>query len=112
MNNEIIGGESNIEESSSADEPIVVGGLSVSELLKRKSNELTDSKLYSFFDNLAVPIGLTCFKPVEQGRIEEMNEDNMNSGVIQNDLFDRLFNLSSISLSKGKARKTRKKIPQ
>jgi hypothetical protein len=129
--NELMSGEENIydkKEETEEEQPII-GGLSVSKLLKRKSNELNDSKLYSFFDNLAVPIGLACFthsidehrnlsfggqgifsegdcKNFDQGSTE------MNDGVIQNNLFDRLFNLSSIPLSKAKSRRTRKKIPQ
>jgi len=94
------------------EQPIVVGGLSVTGLLKRKKNDLTDSKLYSFFENLAVPIGLTCYRDENEGGSTDGQKDEFNDGVIKSDLFDRLFNISSINLTRGKARKTRKKIPQ
>jgi hypothetical protein len=114
MENEIIGGEDS-NESEGGEEQLVVGGLSVSELLKRKSNNINDSKLYSFFDNLAVPIGLSCYNESnnESTKLSENGQkEYINDGVIKDDLFDRLFKLSSINLTRGKARKTRKKIPQ
>jgi hypothetical protein len=115
MENEIIGGEDTSNTSEDVESSIIVGGLSVSELLKRKSNNITDSKLYSFFDNLAVPIGLSCFRESnnESAKLSENGQkEYINDGVIKDDLFDRLFKLSSINLTRGKARKTRKKIPQ
>jgi hypothetical protein len=117
MENEIIGGEDSNESEGGEEfeEQLVVGGLSVSELLKRKSNNINDSKLYSFFDNLAVPIGLSCYNESnnESTKLSENGQkEYINDGVIKDDLFDRLFKLSSINLTRGKARKTRKKIPQ
>ena len=111
------GGENEGEhdDENEREQPIVVGGLSVTGLLKRKKNDLTDSKLYSFFENLAIPIGLTCYKDdnvVNGGSSDGQNEEEFNDGVIKSDLFDRLFNMSSINLTRGKTRRTRKKIPQ
>jgi len=100
------------EDENGREQPIVVGGLSVTELLKRKKNDMSDSKLYSFFENLAVPIGLTCYRDENEGGSTDGQKDEFNDGVIKSDLFDRLFNMSSINLTRGKARKTRKKIPQ
>jgi hypothetical protein len=62
-----------------------------------------------------VPIGLTCYKNddvTEKNDLSDGQKEEYNDGVIKGDLFDRLFNLSSINLARGKARKTRKKIPQ
>jgi hypothetical protein len=108
------GGENEGEhdDENEREQPIVVGGLSVTGLLKRKKNDLTDSKLYSFFENLAVPIGLTCYRDENEGGSTDGQKDEFNDGVIKSDLFDRLFNMSSINLTRGKTRKTRKKIPQ
>jgi hypothetical protein len=111
---EIHGGSPD-ENSFDGQEQTVVGGLSVTGLLKRKKNDLSDSKLYSFFENLAVPIGLTCYKDDnDRHSVDEIKgqREEVNDGVIKSDLFDRLFNMSSINLTRGKARKTRKKIPQ
>jgi hypothetical protein len=104
---ELNGGGESLEEEPQ----IIVGGLSVSELLKRKSNDLSDSKLYSFFENLAIPIGLSCYKNDIERSYAYDEKGESNDGVIKNDLFDRLFNISSINLARGKARRTRKKIP-
>ena len=103
--------ENSPEDENEREQPTVVGGLSVTGLLKRKKNDLTDSKLYSFFENLAVPIGLTCYRDKNEGGSTDGQKDEFNDGVIKSDLFDRLFNMSSINLTRGKARKTRKKIP-
>lgn len=108
---EIHGGSPD-ENSFDGQEQTVVGGLSVTGLLKRKKNDLSDSKLYSFFENLAVPIGLTCYKDDNDTHSAEWQREEVNDGVIKSDLFDRLFDMSSINLTRGKARKTRKKIPQ
>jgi hypothetical protein len=115
MENDTIIGGSQEESIDGINEQIFVGGLSVTGLLKKNKNDISDSKLYSFFENLAVPIGLTCYKNdivSKDGLRDGEKEDEFNDGVIKSDLFDRLFNMSSINLARGKARRTRKKIPQ
>jgi hypothetical protein len=104
--------DQSIDTQQELDNKTLVGGLSVTGLLKKKKNDITDSKLYSFFENLAVPIGLTCYKEADEGGSTDGQTDELNDGVIKGHLFDRLFNMSSINLARGKARRTRKKIPQ
>jgi hypothetical protein len=116
MDNDPITGGSQKDSINETNEQTFVGGLSVTGLLKKKKNDMRDSKLYSFFENLAVPIGLTCYKDdivSTDGHLrDDENKEESNDGVIKSDLFDRLFNMSSINLARGKARRTRKKIPQ
>lgn len=92
----------------------IVGGLSVSALLKKKPNDLNDSALYSFFDNLAIPIGLSYFPDMHEcdPNYQDSKKEEINDGVISDSLYDRLFHLSITNLHRGKARRTRKKIPQ
>lgn len=105
---EITGGSSFDPELE--EESFYGGGVSVSKWFKTTENVLNDSQTYSFFDNLAIPIGLHCFQPNEPSTYEEEDKDG-EQDVIQDNTYDRLFYLSAkdVGSSSRNKRRTRKK---
>ncbi len=86
------------------------GGVSVSKWFQKTENVLNDSQTYSFFDHLAIPIGLHCFQPNEPSTYEEEDKEE-EQDVIKDNIYDRLFYLSAkdVGASSTKKRTTRKK---
>jgi hypothetical protein len=100
-------------ETDEKPDEIIVGGLSITGLLQKKPDQLNDSKIYSFFDNLAVPLGLHCFHDTTESSQRDNKEDTDDEGVIKNDIYDRLFYQSAKDVGNSttsKKRNTRKKI--
>jgi len=111
-NNETNGGGDVTDEMENELKPDSIGGgVSVSEWFKTTENVLKDSQTYSFFDHLAIPIGLHCFQPNQPSTYEDEDKDG-EQDVIKDNIYDRLFYLSAknIGSSSTKKRTTRKKI--
>jgi hypothetical protein len=90
------------------DEIMITGGMGVAEYFCKRQPK-SDSKSYSVFNDLVVPIGLT-YQPLCE-TYERMDEATDDESHCAN--FDKLFFLGAKDLGKSKnARKTRKKIPQ
>jgi hypothetical protein len=96
-----------IQEGNEREEPMKGGGISITKWFQQKTDVLNDSQQYSFFDHLAIPLGLQCFHtdslPFNEKSIDEEDEP------IQDHVFDRLFFLSAKETSDSKKRTTRKK---
>ena len=91
-------------------ETIITGGMGVAEYFCKRQPK-SDSKLYSVFNDLVVPIGLTYQSVCETYQIKDEETDGDDESHCAN--FDKLFFMSAKDLGKSKnARKTRKKIPQ
>ena len=100
----MVGGSESVEEDR--DESIV-GGMSVADYL-RKRQPLSDSKSYTFFSDLVVPVGLLYQPAREETNLSE--EDELDE-ISHCEKFERLFQLTAKDLGKSNtARKTRKKI--
>jgi hypothetical protein len=85
MNN---GGESSLDNGS---EPLVIGGTSVSSMLKKNKNILdVEGALFTRFNNLVVPIGLQLY-PVGVDDDKDYIHENMDEHAIDSKRFDQLF---------------------
>lgn len=97
----VVGGEKQSESEQ------YIGGTSVADYFQ-KLQPLKDSKSYSFFNDLIIPVGLLYQPMKEEGSILK-EEDEEEASYCEN--YDRLFYLSGKDLGKSNtARKTRKKI--
>ena len=85
-----------------------IGGMSVTDYLQ-KLQPLKDSKSYSFFNDLIVPVGLL-YQPTREEETRLVKDENEEEASYCEN-YDRLFYLSGKDLGKSNtARKTRKKI--
>jgi hypothetical protein len=70
------------------DEPLFVGGMSVSTMLKKNKNILDiESSLFTRFSNLVVPVGLQ----IQPSVVDENNTNDEEGNFIDNKKFDVLF---------------------
>ena len=99
--------ENTLDQKVDEGEPMKGGGVNISKWFQRKSNVLSDSQQYSFFDHLAIPLGLQCFH-TDSARTEEKSGEEEET-PIQDHVFDRLFFLSAKETPDSKKRNTRKK---
>jgi len=82
------GGESSLDNGS---EPLVIGGTSVSSMLKKNKNILdVEGALFTRFNNLVVPIGLQLY-PVGVDDDKDYIHENMDEHAIDSKRFDELF---------------------
>lgn len=103
----VVGGE----ERSGVDnrkEEQYIGGTSVADYFQ-KLQPLKDSKSYSFFNDLIIPVGLL-YQPTKEDETRLVKDENEEEASYCEN-YDRLFYLSGKDLGKSNtARKTRKKI--
>jgi len=77
-------------ENKEADEPFVVGGASVSSMLKKSKHILdVEGSLFTRFTNLVVPIGLQLHTVVSDEEKDYNNDNEIQS--IDTKKFDQLF---------------------
>jgi len=91
------GGESSLDNGNNREplvigtEPLVIGGTSVSSMLKKNKNILdVEGALFTRFNNLVVPIGLQLY-PIGIDDDKEYIHENMDEHAIDSKRFDQLF---------------------
>jgi len=99
----VVGGEERSESEQ------YIGGTSVADYFQ-KLQPLKDSKSYSFFNDLIIPVGLL-YQPMKEEDETRLVKDENEEEASYCENYDRLFYLSGKDLGKSNtARKTRKKI--